>query len=305
MNQKISVVVPCYNSERYIRETIDSILSNQSKKISLEVIAVNDCSKDNTLNILMEYGTAIIIIDKIINEGACRARNDGIMSATGEFIALCDHDDIWEPDKLLFQLDKFSDPKIGLVCSDADSFNERGVITASMSRERPLKRGNVFRELLYTNFIVQSSAVVRRDVLKEVGFFDEQIFPAEDLDLWLRISQNWHIDYVDKVLVHYRISSTMYSLDKIRMKQARIPVIIKHTKQLKDDNEQRIVVANALYEFGMDYWYNRQFYDARIKFIDCIKYKPNNIKYYIHLLLTYLPVNIFNMLINMKNIKLK
>lgn len=285
---KISVVIPCYNSEKYIRETINSVLSNQSSRFSLEIIVVNDCSTDNTIKILEEYGPFICIIDKKTNEGACRARNDGIRSAKGEYIALCDHDDSWEHDKLVLQLDKFKDPEVGLVCSNADSFNECGVLLTSMALERPLRRGDVFVNLLYSNFIIQSSVLIRRDVFNEIGLFDENIFPAEDLDLWLRITQKWKVDYVANVLVHYRISSTMFSRDKIRMKQARIPVIIHHAKELNSTKDEHAITAHALSEFAMDYWYSRHFSEARDKLKESIKYSVN-IKTFLYLLLTYIP----------------
>lgn len=288
MIPKISVIIPCYNSEKYIRETIDSVLSNQSGRFSLEIIAVNDCSTDNTIKILEEYGPSICIIDKKSNEGACRARNDGIRSAKGEYIALCDHDDSWEHDKLVLQLDKFNDPKVGLVCSNADSFNECGVLLASMALERPLRRGAVFVNLLYSNFIIQSSVLIRKDVFSEIGLFDEDIFPAEDLDLWLRIADKWKVDYVANVLVHYRISSTMYSRDKIRMKQARIPVIIRHAKKLNSTKDEHAITAHALLEFAMDYWYSRRFSEARDKLKESIKYSIN-FKSFLYLLLTYIP----------------
>ncbi|MBV5341864.1 MAG: glycosyltransferase [Deltaproteobacteria bacterium] len=296
---KISVVVPCYNSELFIKETIASILSNMSNEIQLEIIAINDCSTDRTIEILKGFGDVLKVIDKVINEGACRARNDGIMAASGEFIALCDHDDIWEPDKLIRQLEKFSDPYVGLVCSDADSFNEHGVLIASMATDRPLKRGMVFHQLLCTNFIIQSSAIIRKEVFEEAGLFNEQIFPAEDLDLWLRITQKWHVNYVEKVLVHYRISSTMYSRDKIRMKQARIPVIINYAKKMDSAKVGRKIISIALREFGMDYWYDRQFIEARRKLKEAVKYdKKYGIIFY--LLLTYLPPFALNTMLLLK-----
>lgn len=294
MNTKVSVVIPCYNSAKFVSKTIKSILLNAYQDIELEIIAVNDCSTDNTADVLKEFEGSLIIIDKDKNEGACRARNDGIRAASGEFIALCDHDDVWEPDKLFLQMQKFNDSCVGLVCSDADTFNDRGVITPSMAAKRPLMRGIIFRDLLNTNFIVQSSVVVRRNVFDEVGLFDENIFPAEDLDLWLRISQKWQADYVDKVLVHYRITPAMYSHDKVRMKQARIPVIQHYANMLNDDKYAAKVLASALQEFALDYWYCGQYQNARNKFIEASKYCITDYQNYLYILLTCLPTSFIN-----------
>jgi glycosyltransferase involved in cell wall biosynthesis len=295
----ISVVVPCYNSELFIKDTIDSIISNRSEKISLEIIAVNDNSTDNTLTILKQYGSAIKIIDKVANEGTCKARNVGIRAASGDYVALCDHDDKWTHDKLLLQMERFNDPHVGLVCSDAVCFSEQVVLMSSMAGDRPLKRGDVFCSLLYTNFIIQSSVVIRREVFEDVGLFNEQIFPAEDLDLWLRITQKWHVDYVEKTLVYYRISSMMFSSDKVRMKQARIPVISKYAELLINKTEGRKVVASALTEFAMDYWHNRQFVEAKSKLIEAIKCEMS-LSRCIYLLLTYLPHSLVNLMLSIK-----
>ena len=93
--KKLSIIIPCYNTEKYINKCLDSVLNSTLKDI--EVIIINDGSKDSTLDIIKSYkDKRIIIIDKE-NDGVAMARNDGIKKATGEYITFIDSDDYIEP----------------------------------------------------------------------------------------------------------------------------------------------------------------------------------------------------------------
>lgn len=101
MSPKISVIIPVYNVEQYLRECLDSVVSQSLADI--EIIAINDGSPDNSLSILKEYeakDTRVKIIDKQ-NEGVGKARNDGIKAAAGEFVAFMDSDDYYPSAKVL------------------------------------------------------------------------------------------------------------------------------------------------------------------------------------------------------------
>jgi hypothetical protein len=119
-------------------------------------------------------------------------------------VAFLDADDVWLPDKLERQLPLFqADPDLGVVYSRRRLMNEDGV---EVVYEQPvLYRGMVLQPLFRTNFVCQSSAVVRRAVLDDVGLFDEGCPVIQDYDLWLRVAAHYHFDYVDEPLVKYRI----------------------------------------------------------------------------------------------------
>ena len=96
MNPKVSVIVPVYNTEQYLKECLDSIVNQTLRDI--EIIIINDCSPDNSIDIICEYEKAdnrIIVIDKKQNEGVGKARNDGILAANGEFVIFMDSDDLY------------------------------------------------------------------------------------------------------------------------------------------------------------------------------------------------------------------
>ena len=101
----ISVIMPVYNTEKYVAEAIRSVLGQTWT--NLELVCVNDGSTDGSLEILRSFGNRIVLVDCAKNGGIAEARNQGIKAATGEFLALMDADDLWEPEKLSLQMDQF------------------------------------------------------------------------------------------------------------------------------------------------------------------------------------------------------
>lgn len=201
----VSVVIPSYNHEKYIRQCVDSVLC-QSWRDS-EVIVVDDGSTDGTHDILCEFGKKITYIRQE-NRGTQAARNAGIRVSTGEFVALLDSDDAWLPEKLEQELRIFEiRPDAGLVYSLAyiiDSTGEipstRQVIGAGLVDTEP-----AFDQLLVENRVPALTAVVRKACLDEVGLFDETLFGAADWDLWLRIAARWPVVCLEYPLALYRI----------------------------------------------------------------------------------------------------
>lgn len=205
----ISVVVPTYKRKsELIKRAIDSILGQTYN--NLELLVIDDSPSDfehrkeveEFLESLSDKRIRYIKHEK--NYGANKARNTGIELANGKYVAFLDDDDEWMRDKLELQIEKFDNPNIGLVYCKAT------VIDEVQSLERPiinkLKRGNYYKELLKQNFIGSNSFVlVRTDVIREVGMYDEKLLSNQDYDLFLRISQKYEINYVDKVLVKYYI----------------------------------------------------------------------------------------------------
>jgi glycosyltransferase involved in cell wall biosynthesis len=137
------------------------------------------------------------------NRGPAAARNLGIQQATGDLIAFLDADDRWLPTKLEKQVALFrAQPSLGLAYTrrlliDADDWQLEYT-------QPPLYRGRVLAELFLNNFVCFSSAVIRRDVLEQIGGFDTAVEHAEDYDLLLRLTQVFDVDYVDEALVLYR-----------------------------------------------------------------------------------------------------
>lgn len=203
MTPLVSVIVPCFNGEAYLRDAIDSALGQT--EVVLEIVVVDDGSTDGSAQILASYGNRIRAIRQP-NSGVARARNAGIAASRGAFIAFLDCDDVWLPQKLARQIELFGrDPELGLVYSDCQIFSDAGVLVASKRAVRAPAEGHVLQALFRDNFITTSSTVVRRDCLDRVGVFREAGGYAEDYDLWLRLAERYRFGYVDAVAVCYRI----------------------------------------------------------------------------------------------------
>jgi len=273
---RVSVVIPCFNAEAFIADTLDSVLaSDPAPGGSLEVIVADDSSTDATLQVLAPYRDRVKVIENRANSGSpSRPRNQGIRESSGEFIAFCDHDDLWLADKLRKQLPLFHNERVGLVCTDALAFDERGVTLPSIGALRPLKRGWRHKDLLLENFIVSSTALVRRSALEQVGGFDESIFPGEDIDLWLRIATEWEIDRVPEVLVRYRSSRTQFSHNKALMHEARMRVVERHARARYPGREARRIIARNWKQIGSGLHWQRNDKEARAMFWRALRADP-------------------------------
>ena len=193
---KVSVVIPSYNCELYIAETINSVL-NQSHK-NIELIVVDDGSTDRTREIVASFGPQVRLIAQT-NSGRCAARNLGIREAVGEYICLLDHDDYWFPDKLERQLAEFQQhPEAGGVYSsyidwhrDAegqfpvpDSFD----LAAYADGIDEDLSGWIYHKFLIDIYMLTSAAMFRAEVFEKCGVYDEALPYSEDWELWLRIA---------------------------------------------------------------------------------------------------------------------
>jgi len=209
---KVSVIIPSFNCELYIAETISSVL-NQSHK-NIELIVVDDGSTDLTRKIVASFGPPVRLIAQA-NSGRCAARNHGIREASGEFICLLDHDDYWFPDKLALQLAEFRrHPEAGGVYSDfipwlenadgqfpaPDSFDLTTYpdgIDANLS-------GWVYHLFLIDIHMLTSAAMFRAEVFRHCGVYDESLPYSEDWELWLRIVRQYPIIKLYRPGVLYR-----------------------------------------------------------------------------------------------------
>ena len=221
---KVSVIIPTYQSGRFISQAIDSVLTQTYK--DFEIIIVDDGSTDNTHEVINKYAT-----DERIryyyqtNNGPAAARNLGIRMSSGENIAFLDADDLWLPAKLEKQIKLLEDyPAIDLVFCDAYIFDETGMQQKTLFNLSSPSSGRVLEKLFYLNFIPLLTVVVRRKVFDVVGYFDETVIGPEDYDLWLRISQTYLIDFIQEPLAKYRISSGQISQQQIRMLENEIKV---------------------------------------------------------------------------------
>lgn len=180
-NILISVIVPAYNAEASIKSTIDSIINQTYKKI--EVLVVDDGSKDSTSEIVESYKDDRIKLIKKENGGVSSARNLGIKKSKGDYVAFCDSDDVWSLDKLEKQvavINSFNDV-------DFVGCNRNGEKTRVLFNSYNTTKKIKFSDLLLRTFPQTSTAIIKRTVFNDVGMYDENQKYAEDGNLWFRI----------------------------------------------------------------------------------------------------------------------
>lgn len=208
MGTRISVIVPAYNAEQFIGQTLRSVL-DQTRPAD-EIIVVDDGSTDRTPEVARLVDADIRIIEQA-NAGVCAARNWGVAQSSGDLLAFLDADDLWAPRKLETQLgifDRF--PQLGVVATNFDEIDVEGRPMA-----RPMKQPvhmygkatNMHHELLHHgNVLCVSSTVMRRTAFDAVGgFYAERRILSADYDMWIRMSEAHDFYVVPEVLCHYRI----------------------------------------------------------------------------------------------------
>jgi glycosyltransferase involved in cell wall biosynthesis len=199
---RVSVIIPAYNAMRYLPETIDSLLSQTFE--DFEAIIIDDGSHDNIEEWFGKNQDPRLQLISQPNQGQAKARNVGMQRAKGEYIAFLDADDLWKPSKLEKQVALLNaNPDAGVVYTWVSGINSEGVL-----RGRTIKNcaeGNVWRELILHNILeCGSTPLIRRSCFEQVGDFDVELPPCEDLDLWLRIACHYDFLVVKEPLVYYR-----------------------------------------------------------------------------------------------------
>jgi len=198
---RVSVIIPAYNAERFLRETLDSVLAQTYR--DFEVVVVDDGSTDSTREIVRSSAGPVRLIEQA-NAGPSAARNHGIRESGGELIAFVDSDDLWLPDKLAEQVPLFDAAgRVGLAYCHAERMAAGGQPLPTPHPPKPT--GQVLAGFLVRNHCPTSAAVVRRECFETCGFFHEDMIWAEDWHLWLRIARRYEFAAAERVLVRHRV----------------------------------------------------------------------------------------------------
>ena len=255
-NHLVDVVIPAFNAERYIDQTLDSIALQGSLVHS--IIVVNDGSTDQTaLKVEAFTKQHPHLTVKLINQanaGLANARNTGIENVTAPYIALLDADDIWLRGKLERQLEVFnnsSDTRLGVVYTGYELIDENSLLISNdKGIIKPQARGDVRSKLLTGNFISGSgsSVLIKSAVFKEAGLFDESLRASEDWDMWLRIAQQFHFDFVDTPLVQIRVHQSNMQKDFSRMLASELAMLNKFAQHGKHNYFLLLKIQTILFK---------------------------------------------------------
>lgn len=199
----LSIVIPLYNKQNAITVTIQSIL-NQTVS-DFEIVVIDDESTDDSLAVVQAIKDERIHVIHKQNGGVSSARNVGIKAAKGQYVALLDGDDYWDPTFLEEQMKLIEDfPEAGMWGVNY-AFVKNGRCWACQQGLGEGFRGYVkdYFATRHNDLFCSSSVVIRKDVFEVAGLFDERISSTEDLDMWFRIILHFPVVYYDKVLAYY------------------------------------------------------------------------------------------------------
>ncbi len=206
----ISVIIPAYNAEKTIKQTIQSVLKQTFT--DFELIIINDGSTDSTPEIINSINDERIKVFSFANSGLACSRNRGIDLAKGEYISFLDADDLWTSNKLELQLKALQkNPEAKVAYSWVDYIDENGSFLYPGNHVS--FSGNVYEQLLLTNFIENGSNVlIKMDAIQKVGNFDTSLIASEDWEFFLRLGRYYHFVVVPLPQILYRqITASMSS----------------------------------------------------------------------------------------------
>lgn len=215
----VSVIIPAYNAARYLPAALDSIL--QQSFTDFEVIVIDDCSTDDTAEIIRSYASRDARIRTFFNEnnlGIAGNRNKGVSYANGTYIVWQDADDISLPDRIKHQYELMEcNPDVGIVGGYLELF--RGNTTLG-TRKYPEHDRELRKMIFRFSPVAQPAAMLRMEALKYAGEYDLDYPPAEDLDMTFRIGKNYSLANLQETVIRYResdTSATATSLKKMEL----------------------------------------------------------------------------------------
>lgn len=233
--KKVSVVIPTYNRGSTIVKSVYSVLRQTYSNV--EIIIVDDNSEDDTFDKISEIeDPRVIYIHNVMNVGPAAARNIGIRQATGEYIAFQDSDDEWKENKIIRQLEKFRENSkyMAIYCAFNYHKNDLCYQVPKVNFSLEELETDIYNTLLHGNTIGTPTLIVKREVLSEIGLFNEKLKALEDWDLALRIARKYKIGYVNECLVDVFYSANSVNLDTANLGLARTHIYTKYFKNLND-----------------------------------------------------------------------
>ena len=212
----VTVIAVCYNHERFVIECLESI--KRQTFTDFELIVVDDKSSDGSVGVISDWLEHNLpgarFFPHQTNIGLCKTLNEALAIANGEYIGLIATDDAWLPDKLERQVARLQvlPESVALVFSDAEQMDEQGVTLPKtfIEAHRPLGGpvgADMFSQLADGNFIPAMATLIRRTALLSVGGYDEAL-TYEDYDMWLRLADQYQLEYLPGLVARYRIVAT-------------------------------------------------------------------------------------------------
>lgn len=203
----VSVIIPTYNGAAYLREAISSATPESQGIREVEIIVVDDQSKDNSHEIAKSFQYPVTAFRLSQNGGVANARNYGISKARGRYIALLDQDDIFLPNKLKEQVNIMqADSTLVLCHGNILVVNEHGMPIEhdKLGHQSPPPSGLVTKELFEWNHVLACTTLFRKDAFLKAGGFNVSLWGTDDYEMWLNLSLQGNFKYIDEIIAKYR-----------------------------------------------------------------------------------------------------
>ncbi len=258
---RVSVIIPAFNSARYLPEALQSILGQSLRP--KEVIVVDDGSTDNTAQVALGFGPPVRY-DRQPHSGVTAARNRGLDLASGDVVAWLDADDIWEPDFLstlipLLARDAAID---GAYCGLMQINTAGKVLSTPVQRVVPPQ--DLFSALIEADFVLTPTIVMRKKCYDDVGPFDPQFRICEDYDMWLRLAQRFTIVGIPRPLVRIRVhEDSTIMRDGQALCDSRLALTRKHFGAPEGDPAGWSESKQRAYAYAFCAWAVRYIQDGR------------------------------------------
>lgn len=236
MEKLVSIIIPSYNREKTIKRAVDSLLQQSYKNI--EIIVVDDCSKDNTEDVVKSIEDGRVSYYKLEkNSGACFARNYGIEKAKGEYIAFQDSDDLWEKDKLKRQIEILEQENFDMcICKTAQIDEETNKIIGTIPDNINESRLLTFNEVLEKNCVSTPVIVAKSECVKNV-MFDNSMPRFQDWDFALRFLKSYNIYYLNEMLFKQYCQKESITKNPKRGIDAYDIIMKKYQEDLQNDKK--------------------------------------------------------------------
>lgn len=249
---KVSVIIPMYNSKATIISTLDSIKNQTAFEQIIEIIIINDGSTDDSLNLVEKYiednQNMPILIINMPNGGVSSARNAGMKAAKGEWIALLDSDDEWVSKKIEMQMETIREhPGIDFIGGDVD---DRG-LKILLKKIKGLYRANV-KDICIKMFPSTSAAIFKRSIFEKIGGYDENQSYAEDGNYFLRICTHYNYYHLPIQMVCCGGGKPAFGFSGLSANLKKMyEGNIKNVNELKRDS---IISSGFYYFLRVFYW---------------------------------------------------
>jgi glycosyltransferase involved in cell wall biosynthesis len=269
----VTAMVRVYNGEEHVGESLAAILS-QTRPPD-EVLVIDDGSTDGTPDALKRFGGDIRVVRQA-NSGYAGAFNRGFGEARGDYVANCDADDIWEPDKLERQTRALLDhPEIDFAFTGARFFGLHDGPRAPYPGAGLLESRAVARRIYRANCICTSSTLIRRSVVEQLGPFDDRAAPCEDYDYWLRVLAAGAVLFYDpRELVRYRTHAEQISKGLLRMHRREHMLHGRHSGLVADSRLVGEMLARDLSNIGRALSDEDRPREARAAFVSSLRHRP-------------------------------